>query len=202
MVRSTKLQRLLACALVLLTPLSLAAPWAFAASKSVEPLIAVVGHLALPGPPAVQMFAQEHGRQQYLLIAQASKEGMTVVNVTNPGNAAIVKQVAWPTRTSNTTVQLMNAGLLLSTASENSGPGQENPSTQTLNLLDVRDPANPQIIQSFTGVSATLLDESRELMYVANGEGLWILKYKHEQAAANPFGCPSEGTSTDPNCSY
>lgn len=207
MVRKTTVYHPVGIALVLLTSLiSATAPSAVAKSrhaKSAEPLVAVVGHLALPGPPAVQMFVQEHGRQHYLLIEQASKEGLTIVDVTKPGQATIVKQVAWPNQASNGKLQLVKAGLVLSTASENnSGTAAGSTPTQSLSLLDLRDPANPQTIQAFTGVTSMLVDEARSLMYVTNAEGLWILKYKQEEPSSNPDGCPPYGSpSTDPNCS-
>ncbi len=206
MVRKTNVYHLVGIAFVLLTSLfSTAVPGAVAKSrhaKPAEPLVAVVGHLALPGPPAVQMFVQERGRQHYLVIEQASKEGFTIVDVTKAGQPTIVKQVAWPNQAPNGKLQLLRAGLVLSTATENnSAAAAGNASTQSLNVLDFRDPSNPQTIQGFAGVTGVLVDEARSLMYITNAEGLWILKYQQEQPEANPFGCPSEGTSTDPNCS-
>jgi hypothetical protein len=204
MARQASMRQFVGIALVLLTSFLATAPSAFAKShksKPAEPLVAVIGHLALTGPPAVQMFVEEHGRQQYLLIEQASKEGFTIVDVTKPSQAVIVKQVAWPNQASNGKLQLVKAGLVLSTASENNSGTAAGNSTQSLNLLDLRDPANPKTIQGFTGVTTVLLDENRSLMYITNGEGLWILKYKQEEPASNPYGCPADGISTDPNCS-
>jgi hypothetical protein len=206
MARQGSVQRFVGIALVLLTSFFLATmPSAVAKSrksKPAEPIVAVVGHVALSGPPAVHMFVQEHGRQQYLLIEQASKEGFTIVDVTKPSQAVIVKQVAWPNQASNGKLQPVKAGLVLSSASENnSGAAAGSSSTESLNLLDLRDPANPKTIQGFTGVTTVLLDENRSLLYVTNAEGLWILKYKQEEPASNPYGCPADGISTDPNCS-
>jgi len=168
--------------------------------KPAEPLVAVVAHLALPGTPATKMLVQERGNQQYLLIEQASKEGFTVVDVTTPNQAKIVKQVAWPNQASNGKLQLIKAGLALSATPEKNENAGSLP-TESLNLLDLRDPANPQTIQGFNGVTSVLLDENRSLLYITNPEGLWILKYKQEEPPANPFGCPADHISTDPNCS-
>jgi hypothetical protein len=204
MARQASKRQFVGIALVLLTSFLATAPSAFAKSrksKPAEPIVAVVGHVALTGPPAVQMFVQEHGRQQYLLIEQASKEGFTIIDVTKPSQAVIVKQVAWPNQASNGKLQLVKAGLVLSTASENNSGTAAGSSTESLNLLDLRDPANPKTIQGFTGVTTVLLDESRSLMYITNAEGLWILQYKQEDPASNPYGCPADGISTDPNCS-
>jgi hypothetical protein len=196
-------QHFLTFTLVVLIALAMTAPSAIAKSrhsKPAEPLVAVVAQVALPGTPATKMLVQQHGNQQYLLIEQASKEGFTVVDVTMPSQAKIVKQVAWPNQASKGKLQLIKAGLLLSATPEKNENGGSLP-TESLNLLDLRDPANPQMIQGFKGVTAVLLDENRSLLYITNPEGLWILKYKQEEPPANPFGCPADNISTDPNCS-
>jgi hypothetical protein len=203
MARRTSAQYLLSFTLVVLIALAMTAPSAIAKprhSKPAEPLAAVVAHLALQGPPATKMLVQEHGNQQYLLIEQASKEGFTVVDVTTPSQAKIVKQVAWPNQASNGKLQLVKSGLVLSATPEKNENGVSLP-TESLNVLDLRDPANPQTIQGFKGVTSVLLDENRSLLYIANPEGLWIFKYKQEEPPANPFGCPADNISTDPNCS-
>jgi len=170
-------------------------------AKAPEPLVAVVAHLTLQGPPATKLLVQERSNQQYLLIEQASKEGFTIVDVTKPSQAKIVKLVAWPNQASYGKLQLIKAGLVLSaTAETGKDSAAGNPPTESLTLFDLRDPANPQTIQGFSAVTAVLLDESRSLLYITNPEGLWILKYKQEEPS-NPFGCPADHISTDPNCS-
>lgn len=197
---------LVSIGILLLASLFIASPFASAKSNTSEPLVSVVGHLALPGPPAVKMFMQEHKGQQYLLIEQASETGFTVVNVTKPDKAAIVKQLPLPNHGANGQLQLTKAGLLLNTVSESTSKAATESSAapmQTLNLLDVSDPANPKIIQTFTGVTTMMVDEGHELVYIVNTEGLWILRCKQEQAESNVFGCPADGSlSTEPNCSY
>lgn len=190
-------------ALAMLTFLAAVTPVAVAKSKSkkaADPLAAVVGHLALPAP-ASHLLSADEGRRHYLLVDQDSKEGFIVVDVTDPSQPTIVKHVAWPSQASKGEVRLMTASLALTSASENSETA--NSPTQSMNLLDLRDPANPKTIKNFTGVTGTLVDETRSLMYVTNAEGLWVLKYKPQQdPASNPFGCPTDGsTNTDPNCS-
>ena len=202
MVRKLNIQNLVTAAFVVLAALSAATPRAIAKSRhqnAPQPAVAVVGHLALPGP-AVQIFAQKHGSHQYVLIEQASKEGFTIVDVTQPSQPTIVKQVAWPNGASNGHLQPVKTGVFVSTAAENNTATAGNP-VQTLDLMDLSDPANPQLIQAFSGVTATLSDESRNLMYITNAAGLWIVEYKQEQSATRGDGCPADGVSTDPVCS-
>jgi hypothetical protein len=204
MARRTSVQHFLSFTFVVLIVLAMTAPSAVAKprhSKPAEPLVTVVAHLALPGPPATKTLVQERGGQQYLLIEQASKDGFTIIDVTKPSQAKILKQVAWPNQASSGKLQLIKAGLVLSATAESNEKAAGSLPTESLNLLDLRDPANPQTIQGFTGVTTVLLDESRSLLYITNAEGLWILRYKQEEPPSDPYGCPADRISTDPNCS-
>jgi hypothetical protein len=190
-------------ALAVLTLLAAVSPVAVAKRKSKkadDPVAAVVGHLTLPAP-ASHLLSAEDNRRHYLLIDQDSKEGFIIVDVTEPSQPTIVKHVAWPNQASNGKVRLVTASLALSSAPENAGTASA--PAQSMNLLDLRDPANPKAIKGFSGVTSMLTDESRSLMYVTNAEGLWVVKYKpQDDPISNPFGCPTDGSTTvDPNCS-
>jgi hypothetical protein len=205
MALKTTMQHSARVALVLLTIFSAITPSAVARArhnKAPEPLVTVVAHLALPGPPATQTSVQEYGRHQYLFIEQSSKEGVTIVDVTKPSQPKVIKQVAWPNQAAEGKLQLVGAGLAFTTAPEaNSGSTGGSSQTRSLNWLDLRDPAHPQTIQGFSGVTSVFLDESRDLMYITNHEGLWILRYKQEELPTLQEGCPAGRASTDPNCS-
>lgn len=43
-------------------------------------------------------------------------------------------------------------------------------------MLDLSDPKNPKTLQTFDGVTRVLADDGRHSIYIANGEGLWILR--------------------------
>ena len=47
--------------------------------------------------------------------------------------------------------------------------------TRSVGLLDVNDPENPRTLRTFDGVSSVLFDTGRNLIYLTNAEGLWIL---------------------------
>lgn len=189
-------------ALAVLTLLAAVTPVAVAkrkSNKADDPLAAVVGHLVLPAP-ASHLLSADDGRRHYLLIDQDSKEGFIVVDVTEPTQPTIAKRIAWPNQASTGKVRLVTASLALTSAPENSGTASA--PAQSMNLLDLRDPSNPKAIKGFSGVTGMLVDESRSLMYVTNAEGLWVVKYKpQDDAISNPFGCPADGSTTDPVCS-
>ncbi len=72
------------------------------------------------------------------------------------------------------------------------------PSTRTVNVLDLSDPANPRAILSFSGVTSTLNDEAHNLVYITNSEGLWIVRNNQALATfAKPHACTSDDAYND-----
>lgn len=153
----------------------------------------IVAHLALPGAPVSGIFRQGQGGQQYLYIEQNPGAGFTIVDVTKANQPHVIKRVAWPDEASTGQLQMVGAGLTLVRASGGeSGRTGSGHSTESVSVLDLSDPANPRTVQSFLGVTSTLSDETRNLIYIANSEGLWVLRHKQNQAAAPLESCSSE----------
>jgi len=55
--------------------------------------------------------------------------------------------------------------------------------TQTVKILDLSDPAHPRTIQVFKNVTGMVGDAGRGILYLANDEGLWVLKHERKQMA-------------------
>jgi len=53
--------------------------------------------------------------------------------------------------------------------------------TESVRILDLSDPKNPRTLQTFQGVTSILADDTRKLIYITNGEGLWVLRHKHTE---------------------
>jgi len=85
-------------ALALLLLFVVMAPSAIAKHEPEQPAdsVTVVGHLPLPGGPVSQLFMQEHGGKQYLYIQQASEQGLTIVDVTEPFRPNVVNRLNLP----------------------------------------------------------------------------------------------------------
>jgi hypothetical protein len=194
------------------------APSAVAKRKAEKPVdpVTVVAHLLLPGAAVSQIFLQGQGSKQYLYIQQDPEQGLTIVDVTKPFRPNVVNRLNLPNKSSGEELQMVWAGLAISEAPEarkesartelapakgegieggGSGGTGDSP-TQFLRLLDLSDPANPRTLQTFEGVSSLLLDDGRDLIYITNGEGLWILS--HNVPPPHPI-CDSEITD-DASC--
>lgn len=189
-------------ALVLLGFIAATVPTANAkhrAIKSSEQPATVVAKVALAGAPASQIFFQEIGGKQYLYIGEDSKEGFTLVDVTKPEKPGIIKRVSLPKEISTGRLQMVSGGLALVEGSDSGSLKADPPApARTGKVLDLSDTINPRVVLSFSGVTDTLEDEARNLVYITNGEELWILRNNQTLAtAAEPRACTSDHAYND-----
>lgn len=161
----------------------------------------VVAHLAMPGPAANQMLLQRQGGQWLLYFDQGVKEGVAVVDVTTPNHPRVVEHAAWPGRTAEGQIQTAGNGLAISERPEGATVGQR-PAAQRVNILDITDPQHPQVLQKFSGVTSVLADAEGNLIFIANGEGLWVVRHRTRQGAyARRHPCTSEAADMpEPDC--
>ena len=146
----------------------------------------VVGHIPLKDAPGSEMLLQSKGDKQYLYVQKASKQGFMVVDVTKPSIPNLLNVNANGEATAGT-LQMAGPDAALAAIPDKNAKGVlhgvESP-TSTVKVLDLSDPAHPKVIQTFSGVTGTLQDPSRALIYLANNDGLWILR--HSRAALQP----------------
>jgi hypothetical protein len=184
-------------ALVLLAFFAATAPGANAkhgGAKPSEQPTTVVAHITLSEAPANQLYLHENDGKEYLYIGANSKEGLMVVDVTNPDQPNVIKRLAWPNKSSAGRLQMVGDGIGLAKAPDTdpAAPADVSP-TEAVSLIDLSDPTNPRIIQSFSGVTSTLADDARNLVYITNNDGLWILKHPPQRTASSkPRGCLTE----------
>ncbi|MGA8441878.1 MAG: hypothetical protein WB762_19810 [Candidatus Sulfotelmatobacter sp.] len=164
----------------------------------------VIAHLPLSGG-ARQMFLQQEGRKRYLYVQQSSQQVVTVVDVTKPERPKVLNHMPHGNLT------MVGSGLAISETPENSAPvrtsvvagNAEGPRgggtvPESVRVLDVSDPAHPRTVQTFDGVTSILQDPARNLIYVANGDGVWIVS--HQQVLRRHECSSSDEMSPMPNC--
>ena len=154
--------------------------------------VRVVGHLNLSGPPVREMLLQERNGHDYLYVMPRSGDSFTVVDVTKADKPEVVSKIDLPPGASNSNLETLGSRFVI--AEESSAPrtvaSSKPPGRETMQLLDVSDPKNPRVLQSFSGVTNVLADEGRRLVFIATAsDGLWILK-RRSRAATHP--CTSE----------
>jgi hypothetical protein len=164
----------------------------------------VIAHLPLSVSPATQMFLQQQGRKQYLYLQQGGQQGFTVVDVSKAKHPRVLDHVP------NQSLTMLGSGLAiteeptLATNQENasalSGEGAHGGGSvpEQVRVLDVSDPAHPRTVETFNGVTSIAADDARGLVYVANGDGIWVLSH---QKILRRHMCGSEDAiSFEPNC--
>jgi hypothetical protein len=111
--------------------------------------------------------------------------GFTVVDVTKPNKPKVVNHV------SQENLTLLNSGLALSETpdkstdaspshsmeGEHSGLGGSN-APESIRVLNISDPVHPRTLEIFDGVTSMVRDDAPSLLYVANGDGIWIVSHK------------------------
>lgn len=173
---------------------TLVASNALAESKT-EPLTqkaSIIAHLPLPGTPVSQVVLRQQGSKKFLYIQQTEKEGFTIVDVTQPEHPNVVKNVTLADKSANEKLEMVGNGLALAETPDSSSAGgpihqlapaksqagsAAAPRTESIRVLDLSDPKNPQTLQTFDGVTKVLAEDDRNLIYITNGEGLWILRH-------------------------
>jgi len=171
--------RVLVCALLPLL-LTLAIAKEEPSRKPTEVPAMVIAHLSLPQPTGNQMLLQKQDNgKNYLYVQQASKQGFMIVDVTKPEQPNLLKRTAEPNKATSGNLQMVSPDVAIAEAPErkpNTLTSSAHP-TETVRVLDLSDPHNPKTLQEFTGVTSLLPDGNHGLIYLTNGQGLWVLRY-------------------------
>jgi hypothetical protein len=186
------------------------APISSANNKKAKPTdvpASVLAHLPLPLAPGNEMVLQKIGDKQYLYIQLASNQGFLIVNVTKPDQPYLINRPAKSSDGAAGKLEVVGPDLGISEVPDKTAPtsrhSAETP-TETVRLLDLSDPTSPKTIQTFQGVTSILGDPGRALVFLTNGDGLWILKHRHEflQPSKTKPRCDSESAiqAMPPDC--
>jgi hypothetical protein len=127
----------------------------------------VVAHVELSGGPATRMLLVKKNGKEYLLLGLDSSSQVAVLDVSEPTQPRFMDTVAGAAGAPVTELKVV---------------------ADTLTLFGTSDPesaasASPTEIRSLSGVTVFVQDKAHGLIYVTNGDGLWIVKTKHKADA-------------------
>jgi hypothetical protein len=192
---------------LLLPPFALASANDQPAAKPTDVPATVIAHLPLPQATGSEMMLQKEHGKQYLYVQQASKPGYMVVDVSHPDAPALLKRAAGSNQATEGDLTMVTPNVAIAEAPEKTPETLTSAKhlTETVRVLDLSDPKNPKTLDTFTNVTSTLADGRHGLLYVANNDGLWVLRYNHpwliEPAKAKPAcGSESEIQAMPPEC--
>jgi hypothetical protein len=150
-------------------------------SKPTDVPATVIAHLPLPQATGNQMLLQKENGKQYLYVQQAAKQGFMVVDVTKPEKPSLLKRTAESNQATSGNLEMVSPDVAIAEAPEKTLGTLTSTShpTETVRVLDLSDPRNPKTLETFNKVTSLLPDGGHGLIYLANNEGLWILRYNH-----------------------
>jgi hypothetical protein len=177
------------------------------APKPTDVPATVIGHLALPQATGSQMLLQKDNGKQYLYVQQAGKQGFMIVEVSNPEKPSLLKRTAESNQATTGNLEMVSPDVAIAEAPERTPTTLTSSSrpAETVRVLDLSDPRNPKTLETFNKVTSILPDGSHGLIFLANNEGLWILRYNRpallEPAKKKP-PCDSESAimAMPPDC--
>jgi len=142
-----------------------------------------IAHLAftgspLAGVPIVQLTTGSHWRRDYLYLDRGGANAVTIVDVTNAAAPEAIGQMDFPKQEASgqVTAVVGTAALVASPASSQAFAQTARPIPQTITIMSFADPEHPKVERQYNGVTAMLKDPARGLIYLANADGLWVLK--------------------------
>jgi hypothetical protein len=148
--------------------------------KAAEPApkdeIEVVGHIALTGGPVKRFLATQHYSSFYLYAEHEAGGNVTLIDVTKTSDPAVLADVATAPNSGSDSLTVV-AGTAALVSSGPAAPTAAQP-PQTIKIMDFSDPKNPKIAREFTGVTAMTKDNGRGLIFIANADGIWILRQR------------------------
>lgn len=177
------------------------------AAKPTDVPATVIAHLPLPQASGSEMMLQKEHGKQYLYVQQAAKPGYMVVDVSHPEAPSLVKRAPGSNQATEGEMKMVTPTVAIAEAPEKTPDTltSSKHATETVRVLDLSDPKEPKTLETFTKVTSTLADGRHGLLYVANDDGLYILRYSHpwmiEPAKTKPpCGSEAEIQAMPPEC--
>jgi hypothetical protein len=167
----------------------------------------VIAHLPLPQATGNQMLLQKENGKEYLYVQQASKQGFMIVDVSKPEKPNLLKRSAQSDQATSGNLDIVSPDVAIAQAPEKTSGTltSSNHPTETVRVLDLSDPRNPKTLETFTKVTSVLPDGAHGLLYIANSDGLWVLRYNRPsllEPAKKKARCDSESeiAAMPPDC--
>lgn len=135
--------------------------------------IELVAHISLAGGPITRFLVTQHYRQDYLYAEHESSRAVTLIDVTNTSQPRLLADVAYPQGEADNLVAVTGNAVLATNAANTPSAA---PAPQTFRIMNFANPLHPEVKQQFDNVTAIARDEKRGLIFLANSDGLWILR--------------------------
>ena len=204
-VSSSVLPRRLAFLTAILLSLLVGARSAAAQTSSGSPQehVKVLANLPLDGMHVNQMFMQQRDTKFYLYLHRPIREAYALVDVTNPDKPVLLTRDALKEPPGSQVLPPASSSVLALTVTPEGGSAHAAPTaaqlpTETVQFVDTSNPKSAKTVKTFKGVTSLYTDDARKLVYLVNGEGLWIVS--HRMIRPMPLCTSEEALNPVPDC--
>lgn len=149
-------------------------------SSSGNDQITIESHVSLTDGPVIRFMTAERNGRSYVYAERGAGQGITLIDITQPEHPKVLGEVS-----DAQTGKLMTVAgaAALASSSPVLATQMMAPAPQTIQILDLSNPASPKVTRRFEGVTAMEKMPSHGVILLANGEGIWILS---EHIAEDP----------------
>src|SRR5579863_5980845 len=135
--------------------------------------IEVVAHIPVAVGTGTRFFPTTHYSQYYLYVEHGAGHGVTLIDVTDPSKPHVIGEIENADQGSRAFLAVTGTAALTTDAQRSAPTAQP---VQTIRIFNFSDPLHPKVVQEFRNVTNITQDEGRGLFFLANDEGIWILR--------------------------
>jgi hypothetical protein len=158
--------------------------------------IRVLANLPLQDIKVNQMFVKEWDKKVYLYLHQPKEDVYALVDVTKPDKPTLLNRNALKGTAPEGPVADSPLAITATQEGQSAQAAAAELPTQTVNFVDMTDPKNLKTVKAFKGVTSMYSDDASKLVYLVNGEGLWIVRHRN----ARPLPLCSGTAQLGPGC--
>jgi hypothetical protein len=136
--------------------------------------IYLLGHTPLPDVTVSDITPVIKPDRQLIQLTDNVHGTIILLDVGNPKQPKVLEKIQLPGELAQSYAQTRIGNATLLMVPEGAPAAPVDP--QAVTLLSFADPSNPTTLQTFKGVTALWTDPGRELIYLTNGDGLWVLE--------------------------
>ncbi len=144
-----------------------------------EDQILVVGHIPVSGP-ITQLLPTQHFSSFYLYAEHGPGKALTLIDVTKANDPKVVNSLPFPADAPSG--NLIAVAGMSGLAVDRPAPSKP-ASPVVVRIMNFTDPSHPTVAREFQGVTAITTDNHRRLIFLADSQGIWILR---ERFAEDP----------------
>jgi hypothetical protein len=189
-------------ALAFLTACTLFAPRVMARGQKAQTPVSrvqVIAQLPLAGKSVQQILIRSARRKHYLYLFGSSDQDFLVADVSKPAHPVLLKNAPLPPPSPLQNLTPVADDLAMFGISASAEPTTERNEVQDINILDLSDPARPRVLLTIKGVTSDYTDTRRRLIYLANSEGLTIVRY-WPLPKPMPYCTSTDAMNPNPDC--